>query len=156
LPRSPEIFGACSRERGTARQETSSGILEGVCGVGLRSRPNFDQPPFSNSDLSTRSGSRREQPTPQTPFTRTRPPSGTLPPPKAELSAPKAPLAGQTKREAAQPTELAATINRCSPPRRSPTIPAWFRRPTTDWSTACTQSLWCPPAPRATRHRQRD
>jgi hypothetical protein len=61
-------------------QTTSSGIVKGVCGVGLRSEPIFNRQHFSLSDFSTRSGARRKQSTPQTVFTRTRPTRGTSSP----------------------------------------------------------------------------
>lgn len=69
--------GSRCLERSTAGQATTSGVVKGVCGVGLRSRPIFDRQFFSQSDLSTRSGPRHKQSTPQTPFTMTRPTSGT-------------------------------------------------------------------------------
>jgi hypothetical protein len=65
--------------RSTVGQATSSGIVKGVCGVGSRSRPIFDRLFRSLAILSTRSGPRHRQSTPQPPFTRARPPSGTLP-----------------------------------------------------------------------------
>src|SRR5438876_10322892 len=72
-------------ERSTARQATSSGIVKGVCGVGLRSRPTFDRNFWSLADFSTRFRSETPAVDAADPLHWDAPNQWHPPPPKAEF-----------------------------------------------------------------------